>query len=130
MAISREDLKKKRLEAMGVVGAEMDASAAMYGRVIDKRTDVAKARQAAEAAHMGALRAEIADLEEMAEEMAEFAQAVPTDGGTPLQAPAAATAKPSAGSDALAALNAAQPNPKDWEGAYETTHPPKDYGVK
>jgi hypothetical protein len=125
MAISREDLKKQRLAAMGVVGAEMQASSDMYGRIIDARKHVVTAREAAEMAHMGALSEQIADLNEMAEEMSEFAQAVPSNGGgagtTP---PAKATAAPSAGTAALAALNTAQPKPAGWtEGdAYEGTN--------
>lgn len=128
MAISRDDLKKKRLQAMGVVGSQMDASSAMYDRVIEAAELVTVARNTAEAAHMGALNAQVADLREMAEDLTEFAQAVPTAGGKPSIAPAATTVKPSAGSAALAALNAAEPNPETKTGdvnAYTGTSPPK-----
>lgn len=125
MAISREDLKKQRQQAMGVVGAEMQANSDMYGRIINARKPLAAAREAAETAHMGAINEQIADLNEMAEDMAEFAQAVPSNGGgTGTPPPVKATAAPSAGTAALAALNASQPKPAGWaEGdAYEETN--------
>lgn len=138
MAINRDELKKKRLQAMGVVGSQMDASSAMYDRVIEAAGAVAVARDAAETAHMGALSEQIADLNEMAEDMAEFAQAVPTSGGSSgtklsaaTAAPATITGKLSAGFAALAALNAAQPNPEtkartdEGPNAYKGTSPPK-----
>lgn len=118
MATKREEMKALRLQAMGVVGGQMDASAEMFRRVIDAGDAVTKARERAEAAHMGALDEQVGDLNEMAEDMAEFAQAVPTSGGQtgtrPLNTstkPAAPTSKPSTSSAALASLMAAQPNP-------------------
>ena len=121
---TRDELKKKRLQAMGVVSGEMQASSAMYDRIIETGGKVVEARETAETAHMDALQEQIADLTEMAEEMGEFAQAVPTSGGSSgakppsvTAAPAATTAKPSTGSAALAVLNAAQPNPKMWDEA-------------
>lgn len=138
MVISREDLKRKRLAAMGVVGAQMDASAAMYDRIVEAGDIVRRAREHAERAHMGALEEQVSDLREMAEEYEEFAQAVPQTGGTNGKAPsagtgtpAAGTVKPAPGSAALESLMAAQPNPpKQSEGgadgnAYRGTAPPK-----
>lgn len=125
MGISRDELKKIRLQAQGVVGGEMQASADMYGRIIAAREKVVAVREMAEAAHMGAINEQIADLTEMAEDMAEFAQAVPSNGGgagtTP---PAKATVTPSSGAAALATLNAAQPKPEGWDkgDAYEDTN--------
>lgn len=116
MAINREDLKKKRLQAMGVVGVQMDASADMYDRVIAAGQKVVVARTAAETAQMAAIDDQVADLNEMAEEFAEFTNGTPTPGGTsgtasPTTAavPALPTATLSVGSAALTALNAAQP---------------------
>jgi hypothetical protein len=134
MAISRDELKKKRLQAMGVVGEQMQASAEMYDRVIVAGSTVAAARSIAEDAHMGALQEQVADLNEMAEDMAEFAQEVPSNGGgSGTKSPAKATVAPSvvAGRTALDALLATQPNPpaktegeKDGN-AYKGTSPPK-----
>jgi hypothetical protein len=122
MAISRDELKKKRLQAMGVVSTERQATADMYDRVVAVGQIVAAKREAAETAHMADLQDQISDLTEMAEEIEEFAQTVPTSGGTggtkpsaSTASPAANTAKPSSASAALAALNATQPNPKAWE---------------
>jgi hypothetical protein len=119
MPISRDDLKKKRLQAMGVVGTQMDASATMYDEITEYSKKVEEARAEAKAAHLGAMNAEIADLKEMADELAEFAQAVPSNGGsggntssTATKTPAATTVTPSNASAALAALQAAVPNPK------------------
>lgn len=133
MGITRDDLKKKRLQAMGVVGAQMDASADMFDRVIAAGQKVATARTAAETAQMGAIDAQVADLNEMAEEMAEFTNGTPMTGGTSgtassttAAAPALATVAPSAGSEALKALNASQPSPSAaWVkgDAYLGTHP-------
>jgi hypothetical protein len=139
MATKREEMKALRLRAMGVVGEQMEKSADMFKRVIEAGDEVTKARERAEAAHMGALGEQVADLQEMAEDMAEFSQAVPTSGGTggatfsnaPAR-PAAATTKPAGSSAALASLMAAQPNPPakgeatDEDGnAYHGTAPPK-----
>lgn len=107
LAISRDDLKKKRLQAMGVVATEMQATADMYERVIAAGSKVSAARTAAETAHMNDLNAQIADLNEMAEELQEFGQSVPTTGGTQSAStvsPAATTTTP-----ALAALQHATP---------------------
>lgn len=134
MAITREDLKKKRLQAMGVVGAQMDASAAMFDRVIAAGDKVAAARTAAETAQMAAIDAHVADLNEMADDMAEFTNGTPTTGGTSgavssttAAVPAATIVRPLMHSAALATLNAAQPNPvsEAWakSDAYVGTHP-------
>lgn len=117
MAVSRDELKKKRLKAMGVAGAQMAASDQMYDRIIAAGEALTPARDAAEAAHMGALAEQARDLQEMTEDMEEFAQAVPSNGGgTGTPPPVKASVTPSAGTAALAALNAAQPNPspKVW----------------
>jgi hypothetical protein len=135
MATKREEMKALRLKAMGVVGEHMDANANMFHRIIEAGDEVTKARERAEAAHMGALSEQVGDLNEMADEMAEFAQAVPTSGG---KTQPAATAKPATSSGdglkALALLQAAQPNPPakkhavgemDEDGnAYHGTAPP------
>lgn len=132
MAISRDDLKKKRLQAMGVVGAQMAASADMFDRVIAAGEKVTVARTAAETAQMGAIDAQVADLNEMAEEMAEFTNGTPTPGGTSgtasptiAAAPASVTGATVGVSEALKVLNAAQPNPSAaWVkgDAYLGTH--------
>ena len=106
MTVSRDEMKAKRLKAMSVTGAQEQATVDMYDRIIAAGAVVEKARTIAEAAHMGALNEHLAMLKEDAQELADFAQAVPTP------APAAAPVKPSAGSEALAALEASQPNPK------------------
>lgn len=119
---TREELKAKRLEAMGVVGKSRADTAAMYDRIIEYGDKVATVRTEAEQAHIDDLDAQIADLKEDAEELAEFGQvaANPLAGGKTAAAP---TAKPATGSDALAALNAAQPNPVWKDGdAYHGTH--------
>lgn len=129
---TRDELKKKRLQAMGVVGSQMDASSAMYDRVIEHGAKVDEARQAAEVAHMGALDEQIADLTEMADDMSEFEQNAAPTSKTGAQSsvattkPAAGIAKPSSISEALANLNSAQPNPKGWSDgdAYVGTNPP------
>lgn len=118
MGITRDDLKKKRLQAMGVVGAQMAASADMFDRVIAAGEKVATARTAAETAQMAAIDDQVADLNEMADEMAEFGQAAanPPKGAASGSTPSGAIAAPakvittlSAGSEALASLQAAQP---------------------
>lgn len=116
---TREELKALRLKAMGVVGGEMQKSADMYNRVIGAGAAVGAARDAAEAAHMTDLQNQVADLNEMAEELAEFGQtADPTKAAqsgakqsASSSAPATATAPPSPGSAALDALMKTQPNP-------------------
>lgn len=135
MAISRDDLKKKRLQAMGVVGAQMAASADMFDRVVAAGEKVTTARTAAETAQMAAIDDQVADLNEMAEEFAEFTNGTPMTGGTsgtasPTTAAALAgtTVAPSTASEALKTLNAAQPPAlsKDaWTkgDAYLGTHP-------
>jgi hypothetical protein len=134
MAISREDLKKKRLQAMSVVGSHMDASAAMFDRLVAAGEKVTIARALAETAQMGAIDTQVADLNEMADDLAEFTNGTPTTGGTSgtassitAAAPAKTTAALSPGSEALKALNAAQPNPSAdaWAkgDAYLGTHP-------
>ena len=115
MAITRDDLKAKRLKAMAVVGTQMDASAAMFDRLIAAGQKVTDARTAAETAQMAAIDAQVADLNEMAQEFTDMGNggtAPPTgaSAGTPLST-ATAAAKPSTGAEALAALVAAQPNP-------------------
>lgn len=124
MAISRDELKQKRLKAMGVVGTEMQATADMYDRVVVAAGTVQAARTQAEAAHMADLSAQVADLKEMADELQEFGQAVP------LPVTAVSTVKlatVSNAASALAALNAAQPQPNGWDkgDAYVETHPAK-----
>lgn len=128
MAISRDDLKKKRLQAMGVVGAQMDASADMFDRLIAAGEKVSMARTAAENAQMGALDAQVADLNEMAEEFTDMGNAAPPP-ATP--APVKPTVTPATASDALKMLNASVPNPAPSEAwskgdAYFGTHPPLD----
>jgi hypothetical protein len=111
MALTRDELKAKRLQAQAVVGNQMQATADMYDRVITAGSLVAAARDLAEQAHLADLNAQIADLKEMAEDLAGFSQAVPTTGAAP--APATASVKPSQFvSDALAVLNATQPHPR------------------
>lgn len=131
MPITRDDLKKKRLQAMGVVGAQMDASAAMFDRLIAAGDKVTTARTAAETAQMGAIDAQVADLNEMAEEFADMGNGTGTTGAassTTAVAPGATTATPSGAIDALKTLNAVQPPAlgKDaWAkgDAYVGTHP-------
>jgi hypothetical protein len=123
MATRREEMKKLRLQAIGVVGEQTENSIRMFERVIAKGEEVTLARERAEAAHMGALDEQAADLRDMAEDMAEFAQVVPPKGAGVTSAPA--TSKAVTISDALAALNAAQPQPKSWPdgNAYRGTTP-------
>lgn len=137
MAITRDEMKAKRLAAMAVVGAQTQASADMFDRVIAAGAKVAAAREAAETAQMGALDAHVADLNEMADDLKDFANAVPTPGGTSgtaslitAAAPVKTTVQPatvSVVSVALKALNEAQPNPTSeaWAkgDAYVGTHP-------
>lgn len=137
MAISRDELKAKRLAAMGVVGAQHDASAAMYDEVIAYGDEVNRARENARTATLNAMDAEMTDLKEMADDHAEFAQAAnPTTGakaGT-VSSTASVPAK-SAATAALAALMASQPNPpaarpegwKEGDAYVETRgeHPPE-----
>lgn len=128
MPITRDDLKKKRLQAMGVVGAQMDASAAMFDRLIAAGDKVTTARTAAETAQMGAIDAQVADLNEMAEEFADMGNGTaPASPATVTLAPAV-TLMPGGASEALKTLNAAQPPAlgKDaWAkgDAYVGTHP-------
>lgn len=126
MAISRDDLKKKRLQAMGVVGSHMDASAAMFDRLIAAGEKVTAARAAAETAQMGAIDAQVADLNEMAEDLVEMGNAAaPVSAATVKLEPAGLA--PVTASEALAALQAAVPNPSAaaWAkgDAYLGTHP-------
>lgn len=126
MAINRDELKKKRLAAMGVVGSQMDASAAMYDEVVAYGAKVEQARHEARTAHLNALDVEISDLKQMAEDMSEFAQAAPPTSQAGTASGGAPITKPSAGSAALAALQAAVPKPADWKDgdAYVGTSPP------
>lgn len=134
MAVTRDEMKAKRLAAMAVVGAQTQASADMFDRVIAAGAKVAAAREAAETAQMGALDAHVADLNEMADDLKDFANAVPTPGGTSgtasltiAAAPVKTTLQPATVSVALKALNEAQPNPTSeaWAkgDAYVGTHP-------
>ena len=116
---TKEELKAKRAKAMGVVGAQRAASAAMYDEVIAYGAEVDKARESARTATLGAMDAEIADLKEMADDHAEFAQAAnPTPGAKAgiASSPASAPVRTAAVSPALAALQAAQPSikPEAW----------------
>jgi hypothetical protein len=116
MAISRDDLKAMRLKAMAVVGTQMDASAAMFDRLIAAGQKVTDARTAAETAHMGAIDAQVADLNEMAQEFTDMGNAAaPASTVTAKPAPTGALLGP-AQSQALAALMAAQPNPVKPQG--------------
>lgn len=131
MGISRDELKKKRLRAVGVVSEQRQATSNMYDRIIEYGDKVAEARAVAEDAHMGDLNDQLRDLKEDLEEIEEFAQAVdPTKRAAGTVAPAKPTRQPAAGSAALAALNAAQPkiDPAAWgDGdAYHGTHPPEE----
>jgi len=111
----RDELKAKRLKAMGVVSAQTAATGDMYDRIVEAGTLVDKARTVAEAAHMSALNEHLAILREDAEELLEFAQAVPTNGGSDVSKPAKPAVTPAqqlTGAAALAALEASQPNPK------------------
>ncbi len=112
MAITREELKAKRLKAMSAVGTEMQLTADMYDRITIARESVATIRDAAEQAHMAELKALHADLQEMAEELLQDAQALPTSAPVPAQ-PSPALA--SATSAALDVLNATQPHPRGWD---------------
>lgn len=130
MGISRDELKKKRLRAVGVVSEQRQATSNMYDRIIEYGDKVAEARAVAEDAHMGDLNDQLRDLKEDLEELGEFAQAVPMKGAGGTAAPAKPTTTPGSGSAALAALNAAAPPrlAKDaWErgDAYVGTHPPE-----
>lgn len=127
MGISRDDLKKKRLQAMAVVGSQMDASAAMFDRVIAAGDKVATARTAAETAQMASIDAQVADLNEMAEEFTNMGNAAAP--ASTVTAPAAApvvVGSAAATSDALKTLMTAQPNPSTaaWAkgDAYLGTH--------
>lgn len=125
MGISRDDLKKKRLQAMAVVGSQMDASAAMFDRVIAAGDKVATARTAAETAQMASIDAQVADLNEMAEEFTDMGNAA-APASSVTAAPVAAGPM-AATSDALKTLMTAQPNPSAaaWAkgDAYLGTHP-------
>lgn len=113
MAITREELKAKRLKAMSAVGAEMQLTADMYDRITIARESVATIRDATERAHMSELKALHADLQEMAEELLQDAQAVPTPAPAPVQPPSPALASGTA--NALEVLNAMQPHPRGWD---------------
>jgi hypothetical protein len=131
MALTADQLKAKRLQAMSVVGTQAQSTADMYDRVIAAGEVVAKARGLAETAHMDALSSQIADLKEMTEELQGFEQAAPLANGTangaaaPPVTPRPVTA--SAVPPALAALQAAVPNPSAdaWKegNAYVGTTP-------
>jgi len=108
MTITKADLKAKRLQAMAIVGSQMDASADMFDRVIAAGQKVATARAAAEAAQMAAIDAQVADLNEMADEFTDMGNAA-APATTVTAAPAPSTS--STGTAALASLMAAQPNP-------------------
>lgn len=118
MGITREELKAKRLKAMSAVGAELQATADMYDRITVARENLANLRDATEQAHMADIEAQRADLQEMAEELLQDMQAVPTPAPAPAR-PSPALA--SATSEALAVLNATQPHPRGWDegNAYE-----------
>jgi len=113
---TRDELKKKRLEAMGIVGKSRTDTAAMYDRIIEHGDKVAGIRSQAEYAHMSELNDQIADLKEDAEELIEFGQAARPLAGTVPKAGAPVTRTPAtlAAEEALAALNKSQPNPKGW----------------
>lgn len=131
MATTRDELKALRLKAMGVVGAQTQATADMYNRVIAAGEDVQRARENAEAAHMGVLSAQVADLREMADELEGFGQSAsehPTKGVEAGAGSGAPTEKPAGASAALAALNTTQPGKLDssaWTDgdAYHGTRP-------
>ena len=130
--VSREELKALRLKTMGMVGAHREQTAAMYQRVQDAGAKVDGARALAEAAYMEEISAQAADLKEMADELLEDAQSLPmkaagTSGGV-TQPPA--STRPSAGSDALAALQTSQPGKMNLETPYDGTHPPGTEGPK
>jgi hypothetical protein len=127
IVVSREELKAKRLAAQGVVGKAMQDSADMYDRITEAGKLVDKARSLAEAAHMADLQAQITDLKEMADELTEFGQMVPTPLAGSATAKPAPASKPNS-SAALNALNASQPGPLDnkaWAdgNAYHGTVP-------
>lgn len=113
MAITRDDLKKKRLQAMAVVGAQMDANSDMFDRLIAAGEKVATARQAAETAQMAAIDAQVADLNEMADDLADMGNGspVPTTGATGGAPSSTITVAAKPSSAALETLMAAQPNP-------------------
>lgn len=135
MATSREELKALRAKAGGVVGTHMQKTADMYQEIISYGAKIDAARDAARTANLNALDEQIADLKEDYEDLKEFGN-LPTSGGqtgekqpdNTARTPAGATAKPSSGSEALAALNAAQPgasmnlDPNDGS-AYHDTNP-------
>ncbi len=123
--VSRDELKKKRLEAMGVVGKSRKDTAAMYDRIIEHGDKVATIRTAAEQAHIDELDSQIAELKEDAEELIEFGQTARRPlTGTEIKATAPVTRPSVTGSEALAALNKAQPKPAGWDegDAYVGTH--------
>jgi len=123
--VSRDELKKKRQQAMGVVGKSREDTSAMYDRIIEHGDKVATIRSEAEQAHIDELDSQIAELKKDAEELAEFGQAARPLGGTATKAVAPATRTPVTGSEeALAALNSAQPKPAGWDkgDAYVGTH--------
>lgn len=121
--LTRDELKAKRLRATAVIGQQMQATSDMYDRVIAAGAAVEAAREAAERAHVSALTEQLRDLNEMAQELGEFANAGPTTGAVSTVPPYA----PPAASPALAALTAAQPNPnpEGWArgDAYAGTAP-------
>lgn len=111
--LTKDELKAKRLKAMSVIGGAMQANSDMFDRVIALGAKVADAREAAERAQTAALQDQIADLTEMADDLADMgngagaAAGTSTTSGTDTAAPATKAAP----SLALQALNAAQPNP-------------------
>jgi uncharacterized protein YoxC len=113
--VTKEELKAQQLQAMSVVDRQRQLTSDMYGRIVEAGELVAKARDLAEDVHTAALKEHLADLREMAEELADDAQKVPTRS---VAAQPAALGAPSFVSSALAALNAAQPNivPRTPEG--------------
>jgi hypothetical protein len=115
VTVSREELKAKRLKAMSAVGAEMQATADMYDRITIASESVAPLRDAAENAHMAELSALHADLQEMAEELLQDAQAVPTPAPAPVQPSPALASGTAAALAALDVLNASQPRPQGWD---------------
>jgi len=133
---TRDELKKMRQEAMGVVGRSRADTAAMYSRIIEYGDKVADIRTQAEHAHMSELNSQLADLKEDFEELAEFGQAArPLDGTAPkVAAPVTRSPVTSAAEEALAALNRTQPNPKSetWAdgNAYHGTQGEDTSGVQ
>lgn len=124
MALTKADVKAKRQAAMGVVGEGYQLAADMYDRVIAAGDRIKTAVASAEAAQMAEISSQVADLNEVADDLEEFGQVTPqTNVAVKVAAPPFVKS-----SDALAALQNAQPNPKAWNDgdAYHGTHPPED----